>query len=1038
VEQENLNKEIFKEELLKLRNKGFISDIDYVRVKGAYLKYCEGQEKGVQGQGQKQKQAVKPTEVGTHKPVQDKSRPVLRERPKPSTRPRPMLSPDQIRERNITWSLNLGVIFILIAGLVIATSNWEVMSSVMKTTLIVMVSISFFAISYLADRVLKIAKTSLAFWVLGSLFLPVSILSIGFFKLLGHWLSITGEGRFVLGILGAALCLPVYVYSTYKYRHRVFSWISLITLSAVVIFILKAAGLSVDFFFLGIVLYNAALLMCQIRFKDNERLSLFIREMDIFSQVNLIISTLFLLGFRKNHTLYGFNIILTSIIYVFIMYSRKKREYSFVFSILLVYGIYEVVQSTALASMDVLLFTCIGFIFAGVGAFFKEEKKIFQFISGFVSFCSFIYLGYVFFFLQSKTLSPLVLTIGCILVFINYLILSNMTGERIFSYAAPVFLVAAGNQSYSIINPLTSVNFKYIYLSLLPLAIFLVFYSRNNWKYLKQIKYGTAIAVSADLIIKMLQALLKGEFGGSSLYFYVFTVLLLMLYLDNKKSFIGRTAKWSIPSSLFFSTMILYGKLYEAMELRKVYPVSLHMWMAVVSLILISMALYKFKHELGDAFFWTGNILLPLSIILLVLFYNKPIVLILTLGVYLNNLYRTKDEWQRLLFLVASFLVITLITNSIFRQLKLSNIWDQYIFFVTAMIIALSWFAVKGKWRRLLLINLIPFATLSTIIMNSQADYSLINFLFTLINILIMLYSLHEGGWQVLGFVPLVLATISFNRLEYIFNKDWQIIFILLALYAILIAVSRFMYKQLYGFDLENRSISKTSIDWYTVFALVNAFAAFNHLRYDSPLYLKLIPPVMIIFLLYLQIARVHNDSHKKVLKTLTILSLMMPYYTITYNVNIPDIIATEALLLPAIPITFLLTRKVLSENGRPLETVEFLILTFVSAVLLKKAATSGNITEGIILGGLALSSVIAGMQLRIKSFFFIGTVTLLLNLIFQTRDFWGNLPWWSYLLIVGLILISVASINELQNNNLGKEKKINREKLKKIFKDWN
>ena len=78
-------------------------------------------------------------------------------------------------------------------------------------------------------------------------------------------------------------------------------------------------------------------------------------------------------------------------------------------------------------------------------------------------------------------------------------------------------------------------------------------------------------------------------------------------------------------------------------------------------------------------------------------------------------------------------------------------------------------------------------------------------------------------------------------------------------------------------------------------------------------------------------------------------------------------------------------------------------------------------------------------MRYQIKDYFLVGIGTLLFNLIYQTRPFWGNLPWWAYLLFAGLLFITIASYNEWkkQQDDDGKFE----QKLRQLFaqfKKWN
>src|SRR5699024_8056210 len=134
-------------------------------------------------------------------------------------------TPEQLRERNITWLLILGVTFLLISGLVIATSSWNQMGSLLKVITLLGVSIFFLGLSGISSKFLKIEKTAFAFLTLGSLFLPIAIIGIGYFGLFGDYLTLTGEGRYWLGIICTLVPLPLYARNAYQTKSKLFIWI---------------------------------------------------------------------------------------------------------------------------------------------------------------------------------------------------------------------------------------------------------------------------------------------------------------------------------------------------------------------------------------------------------------------------------------------------------------------------------------------------------------------------------------------------------------------------------------------------------------------------------------------------------------------------------------------------------------------------------------------------------------------------------------------------------------------------------------------
>jgi hypothetical protein len=96
----------------------------------------------------------------------------------------------------------------------------------MKSGSIAFVSLLFYGMAYISNKILKIERTSFAFIVLGSLFLPIFILSIGWFNLLGPYFSFYGEGRFILGAAGSSLIVPIYSILAKKLSSRLFVWFS--------------------------------------------------------------------------------------------------------------------------------------------------------------------------------------------------------------------------------------------------------------------------------------------------------------------------------------------------------------------------------------------------------------------------------------------------------------------------------------------------------------------------------------------------------------------------------------------------------------------------------------------------------------------------------------------------------------------------------------------------------------------------------------------------------------------------------------------
>lgn len=122
----------------------------------------------------------------------------------PDTPPAPALirpdTPPAIRQGTV--ALVVGVVFVILAGLIFATTAWRILPDLFKVVLVMAFSGIFFGASAIADHRLHIRATSKAFYILGSIFLFVAVLAVGFFRLFGPEFSLTGRHRYLLLLAG--------------------------------------------------------------------------------------------------------------------------------------------------------------------------------------------------------------------------------------------------------------------------------------------------------------------------------------------------------------------------------------------------------------------------------------------------------------------------------------------------------------------------------------------------------------------------------------------------------------------------------------------------------------------------------------------------------------------------------------------------------------------------------------------------------------------------------------------------------------------
>ncbi|MCR5121821.1 MAG: hypothetical protein K6B74_05310 [Ruminococcus sp.] len=101
--------------------------------------------------------------------------------------------------------LIIGSALVIIAGMIFSTANWNNMTDWQRTGVIAVMAAFFFGVSAVAHRKLKLENTGMAFYMLGSVFTSITFVTVGYFGLLGNWLSVSGGGFWLLYSFAALL-----------------------------------------------------------------------------------------------------------------------------------------------------------------------------------------------------------------------------------------------------------------------------------------------------------------------------------------------------------------------------------------------------------------------------------------------------------------------------------------------------------------------------------------------------------------------------------------------------------------------------------------------------------------------------------------------------------------------------------------------------------------------------------------------------------------------------------------------------------------
>ncbi|MEH7075328.1 hypothetical protein [Neobacillus drentensis] len=1108
------NRRIFRKELFTLREEGYLSEAIVDRVARAHHQYH-----------------LDLFEMENKTPVNEITEIVPISAPIPSKPPKvkKTLTPEQIRERNITWLLNIGVIFLLIGGLFVATSNWESMTNIMKSGSIAIVALLFYGIALITKKILKIEKTAFAFSVLGSLFLPIFILSLGWFGLLGSYLSIKGDGRYLLGMLGSFLPIIVYYLFAKNLASRLFVWFAFVSLSIGTAFLIASFQLNIDLFYLGMMVFNALLIVVYHRIKHKESLKLFTKEFIPYVQVNLVLCTLFMLYLFDNEVLYSFNLLLTAIIYLSMMYVSGRKEYHFIFSMMIVYGAYQLIEHSFLDYFGEIVYALIGFGIIFVPKVLDDKftlNKAFQYTSAVISGFAFIYISLEGIFLRAGKPS-LVLMAAYFIIAANFIYLSHNGSRRLFPYLSAVFAASGIYETIAILStPLDSIHFA-LQLSITGFILFSVLGILLNLKYVKIIQSASRDVGLSLLVLAMLTAISFLQWWELGVILLLFMATSFIVYRKETRLFLKESAVWMIPCLLGFSiiafgeeinknfsvyrdeygygmnfaigaiVVLVTGFIWRKVREEQLAKISLytsqafytlsifnalfnsinHLWVQpLVLLVGIGMYYYLYKKigtkwvpflvgvaglltyfsimqsimlivslsspflsliattgavilllfgnlsrkkdlNLAFAFGWVGHSIYPLALIYTWFAFQADAIysFIIAMFVYAFSTKLTKVEWKIKVFLYSSFTSLFFIV-SIGLDLIINQYFGNYEFPITSGLMVFFALITTGANKKRTAYYLVPFSILGMVFITITYPFNLLPYLVMAAYTIGTLFYLYQIKWDFLGVVPLFLAFIATIEFTYTGELDeLGKMFLVGGLGIVLSITGQLLYGKVVGCG---KKIQNIQLDGYTLVSIM--FFVLMYSFENQYLWSRALPGVLISFSFLLQRKRV--PARFSVL--MTILGgayLLQPYYSIIAMLNIPPLWEREVMVLPFIILIIFIRRCLKGQYSDLTKAVQWGVLIIVSLLLIQDGLTSHTIYDAIILGSLSLLAMMAGMFLQIKSYFFVGAGVLLLNVFLQTRPYWGNMPWWFYLLIAGLFLITVASFNEWNKQKVNK-----------------
>lgn len=231
---------------------------------------------------------------------------------------------------------------------------------------------------------------------------------------------------------------------------------------------------------------------------------------------------------------------------------------------------------------------------------------------------------------------------------------------------------------------------------------------------------------------------------------------------------------------------------------------------------------------------------------------------------------------------------------------------------------------------------------------------------------------------------------------------------------------------------------------------------------YSAPLYLDYLTYVAILFPLnlfsadgffearpfaiFLTIAlilvshAIRYPKAKAVLLSISASFMCLAILSLEFIREIPDIVRGEVVMVLILLDVFLI--RYVIKPGKESTMRVFWIITVSVCLAIEglSAAATGEILDLLITGIVSVAIFIYAFIAKDKSWFLLSVIAIIAIAVYLSATFWASKAWLVYLLVVGVILISMAAINEYGKRKAelaGEQTEGQGAGVKRFFEEW-
>ena len=178
----------------------------------------------------------------------------------------------------------------------------------------------------------------------------------------------------------------------------------------------------------------------------------------------------------------------------------------------------------------------------------------------------------------------------------------------------------------------------------------------------------------------------------------------------------------------------------------------------------------------------------------------------------------------------------------------------------------------------------------------------------------------------------------------------------------------------------------------------------------------------------------------KAILMSISSSFMCLAILSLQFIEDLPDIIRGEVVMVLILLDVFLIRNVIKPGKDSTMRVIWIVTVSICLAIEGLSAAATGEILDLLITGIVSVAIFIYAFIAKDKSWFLLSVIAIIAIAVYLSATFWASKAWLVYLLVVGVILISMAAINEYGKRKAelqGEQAEGGGAGVKRFFEEW-